>query len=276
MVLATPDPSQIPWMRIKPPGSRWEVMNLPSLLHGNQGWFYGVPSGGKPRSRGRAAPAHSWTKPAKHLDLTSSSPWLQQLQKIPFSLDFWLLCVIRAAEHRGYLFISSELRPGRYRMSPNPSSRLPGTEATLASPLQALPITQSHAGTFHPEPATKAEPRAPVSCFLTPWPLSTLPSRLDGNSFSDKAIHIHHWPQCHTWKSSQGIKGHYWEKKPIWLQKNYCTPYSNPRLFWGWQIPTQLLEWKPPELQVGHLCSSSSHFPEAPFSGITIFFFHFF
>lgn len=37
MVLATPDPSQIPWMRIKPLGNRWEVMNLLSLEHGNQG-----------------------------------------------------------------------------------------------------------------------------------------------------------------------------------------------------------------------------------------------
>lgn len=85
MVLATSDPSQIPWTRIKPLGSRWEVMNLLSLQQGNQGWSDGVPSGGKPRSRGRAA--HSGTEPPKHLDLTSSSPWLEQLQKFPFFPD---------------------------------------------------------------------------------------------------------------------------------------------------------------------------------------------
>lgn len=38
LILATPGPSQIPWMRIKPLGSRWEVMNLPSL----QAWKSGL------------------------------------------------------------------------------------------------------------------------------------------------------------------------------------------------------------------------------------------
>lgn len=87
MVLATPDRSQIPWTRTKALGSRWEVMNLLSLQHGKQGWSYGVPSGGKPRSRGRAAPAHSGTEPPKHLALNSCSPWLEQLQKFPFFPD---------------------------------------------------------------------------------------------------------------------------------------------------------------------------------------------
>lgn len=44
MLLAIPDPSQIPWKRIKPLGSRWKVMNLLSLLCRNQSWFYGLPS----------------------------------------------------------------------------------------------------------------------------------------------------------------------------------------------------------------------------------------
>lgn len=108
---------------------------------------------------------HTQTEPPKHLDLTSSSPWLQ---KIPLFPKFLAPVCNQGSHAQGYLLISSELPPGWYRMSQNPWHRghpglSPPSCVPHTEPCWILPSTSCHQGLR----------RAQSSSFLFPDPLAS-------------------------------------------------------------------------------------------------------
>lgn len=157
LILATPGPSQIPWMRIKPLGSRWEVMNLPSLQAWKSGlllWsakWWETPEQRKSRTSTPTNKASKASGPHFQLPMAAAAPEDSLFPRFPFSQISG--CSVRSGQP---CTKDIYLSPQSSDQAGTECSKILAPLLAMASPLLAMPITQSHAGTFHPHPGTKA------------------------------------------------------------------------------------------------------------------------
>lgn len=102
MILATPDASQIPWKRIKPLGSRWEVMNLLFPLHWSQSCFMDCQAA-RWETLLRRMNSTQGESPQSIWHLMFTSPWMQQLHKACLLLFFFLPTVVPSQLFGSYM-----------------------------------------------------------------------------------------------------------------------------------------------------------------------------
>lgn len=168
MILATPDASQIPWKRIKPLGSRWEVMNLLFPLHWSQSCFMDCQAA-RWETLLRRMNSTQGESPQSIWHLMFTSPWMQQLHKGSFVVvffftysgpipAFWLLHAIMAVVHQEYFSPHScdQVRTKRPQIPLTNWHRqkpcCPPTSYSCPSQLSHKAILQTSINTLAPKP----------------------------------------------------------------------------------------------------------------------------